>query len=127
MDSYTPNSSGGGYMSTVGNILGTIWNTSVNAASVVKDKMNEYEVGSKLMYVGGKAIEAIAYTGSKVIEKGTEIAQSETMQNIVETNKFYLTVNYSKDPIAMPIPDFTYEEILNNQNCKGIKKGNLGK
>lgn len=83
VDSYSTYNPSNSYMSTVGNVLGTIWNTSVNAASVVKDKMNEYEIGSKLMFVGGKAIEAITYTGSKVIEKGTEIAQSETMHNIV--------------------------------------------
>lgn len=49
---------------------------------------------------------------------------AKMMQDIVETDKFYLTVNYSKDPIAVPIPNFTYDKLLNNENCKGIKKGN---
>ncbi len=82
MDSYSDNSSGG-YLSTVGSVLGSLWTNSVNAATYVKDKMTEYEVGSKIMYVGGKAIQAVAYAGGKAIEKGAEIAQSETMHNIV--------------------------------------------
>ena len=53
-----PNS---GYLGTVGNIIGTVVGAGMNVASGVKDKMNEYEVGSKLLYVGGKTIGGITY------------------------------------------------------------------
>ena len=49
--SWLPNS---GYLGTVGNILGSVVGAGISVASGVKDKMNEYEVGSKLLYVGGK-------------------------------------------------------------------------
>ena len=74
-----PNS---GYIGTVGNILGTVWGAGVTVASGVKDKMNEYEVGSKLLYVGGKTFEGIGYVGGKIIEKGGDILRSDTVKNI---------------------------------------------
>ena len=81
--SVTSSSSSGGssYLYGLGSMLGTVWNTSVNVASAVKDKMNEYEVGSKLLYVGGKTLQGVAYVGGKMLEKGGEIAQSETVHN----------------------------------------------
>lgn len=48
----------------------------------------------------------------------------KTIQNIIETDKFYLTVNYSKDPIAVPVPDFNFNLLLQNRLCKDTKKGN---
>ena len=71
-----------GYFGTVRNILGTVWGTGVTVASGVKDKMNEYEVGSKLLYVGGKTFEGIGYVGGKIIEKGGDIIRSDTVKNI---------------------------------------------
>lgn len=79
------------------------------------------------------AISGVLNFGSPIVVFYSELSDSndlykyivaKAMQNIVETDKFYLTVNYSKDPIAMPIPDFTYEQMLQNKNCDGIKKGN---
>ncbi len=77
--SWFPNS---GYLGTVGNILGTVWGAGVTVASGVKDKINEYEVGSKLLYVGGKTFEGIGYVGGKIIEKGGDIIRSDTVKNI---------------------------------------------
>ena len=82
--SVTSSSSSAGsssYLYGLGSMLGTVWNTSVNVASAMKDKMNEYEVGSKLLYIGGKTLQGVAYVGGKMIEKGGEIAQSETVHN----------------------------------------------
>ena len=73
-----------GYIGTVGNILGTVWNAGATVASGVKDKMNEYEVGSKLLYVGGKTFEGIGYVGGKIIEKGGDILRSETVKNLAQ-------------------------------------------
>ena len=75
-------SSGDGYLGTFGNILGNVWNTGVNVASTIKDKMNEYDVGNKLVTIGGAAVSAIAYTGGKIIEKSSEAINSETAQNL---------------------------------------------
>ena len=44
--------------------------------------MNEYEVGSKLLYAGGKTFEGITYVGGKIIEKGGDILRSETVKNM---------------------------------------------
>ena len=77
--SWLPNS---GYLGTVGNILGTVVGAGITVASGVKDKMNEYEVGSKLLYVGGKTFEGLTYVGGKLIEKGGDIIRSETVKNI---------------------------------------------
>ena len=73
-----------GYIGTVGNILGTVWNAGATVASGVKDKMSEYEVGSKLLYVGGKTFEGIGYVGGKIIEKGGDILRSETVKNLAQ-------------------------------------------
>jgi len=75
-------SSNNGYLGTFGNIIGNVWNTGVNVASTIKDKMNEYEVGNKLVTFGGAAVSAIAYTGGKIIEKGAEAINSETAHNL---------------------------------------------
>ena len=71
-----------GYLGTVRNILGTVWGAGVTVASGVKEKMNEYEVGSKLLYVGGKTFEGIGYVGGKIIEKGGDIIRSDAVKNI---------------------------------------------
>ena len=88
----------GSYLYGLGSMLGTVWNTSVNVASAVKDKMNEYEVGSKLLYVGGKTLQGVAYVGGKMIEKGGEIAQSETVHNLGA--KVGQGLGYIKDKIV---------------------------
>ena len=77
--SWFPNS---GYLGTVGNILGTVVGAGINVASGVKDKMNEYEVGSKLLYVGGKTFEGLTFVGGKLIEKGGDILRSDTVKNM---------------------------------------------
>ena len=77
--SWFPNS---GYLGTVGNILGTVAGAGMTIASGVKEKMNEYEVGSKLLYVGGKTFEGITYIGGKLIEKGGDILTSDTVKNM---------------------------------------------
>ena len=77
--SWFPNS---GYLGTVGNILGTVVGAGINLASGIKNKMNEYEVGSKIIYAGGKTFEGLSYVGGKLIEKGGEIIRSDTVKNM---------------------------------------------
>jgi len=80
--SYTGWFSNSGYLGTVGNILGTMVGAGINLASGVKNKMSEYEVGNKLLYVGGKTFEGISYVGGKIIEKGGDILRSDTVKNM---------------------------------------------
>lgn len=78
---WLPNS---GYLGTVQNILGTVWGAGCTVASGVKDKINEYEMGSKLLYVGGKTFEGITFVGGKIIEKGGDILRSDTVKNMAQ-------------------------------------------
>ena len=77
--SWIPNS---GYLGTVGNILGTVVGAGINLASGVKDKMSEYQVGSKILYAGGKTFEGLTYVGGKIIEKGGEIIRSDAVKTM---------------------------------------------
>ena len=72
-----------GYMGTIGNIIYTVWGSGVYATSSVKDKINEYQIGRSILYIGGKVYEGVAYIGGKIIEKGTDLIYSETTKNIV--------------------------------------------
>ena len=72
-----------GYIGTIGNIIYTVWDTGVYATSTVKEKMNEYQLGKSILYIGGKVYDGVAYIGGKIIEKGSDIIYSETTQNIV--------------------------------------------
>lgn len=72
----------GSYLGGFGSVLGKMWGAGVGAASMINDKLKEYSVGSNLMYVGSKTLEAVSYVGSKVIEKGGEVIQSETVHNL---------------------------------------------
>jgi len=72
-----------GYMGTVGNIIYTVWDSGVYATSTVKDKINEYQIGRSILYIGGKVYNGVAYIGGKIIEKGTDLIYSETTKNIV--------------------------------------------
>lgn len=62
-----------------------MWEKPATVASALKDKMGEMEVGSKILYAGGKTLEAIAYTGGKVYEKGSEIITSDTVKSIASS------------------------------------------
>ena len=72
-----------GYFGVVGNILHTVWDTSVQATSGVREKMNEYTIGKGILYIGGKVIEGVAFIGGKIIEKGADIINSEMTKSIV--------------------------------------------
>jgi len=95
--------------------------------------MQQIEEQTQLSCAPEGAIVGVLNFGSPIVVFYSELSDADalnkyilekTMQNVIETNKFYLTVNYSKDPIAMPIPDFTFEKMTKYTNCKGIKKGN---
>jgi hypothetical protein len=107
--SWWPNS---GYLGTVGNIIGTVVGAGMTVASGVKDKMNEYEVGSKLLYVGGKTLGGISYVGGKLIQKGGEIITSDTVKNMASKTGEGLC--YLKDKIMG----------TNNSNNNNNNKGN---
>jgi len=107
--SWWPNS---GYLGTVGNIIGTVFGAGMTVASGVKDKMNEYEVGSKLLYVGGKTLGGISYVGGKLIQKGGEIITSDTVKNMASKTGEGLW--YLKDKIMG----------TNNSNNNNNNKGN---
>ena len=72
-----------GYFGAVGNILHTVWDTSVQATSGVREKMSEYTIGKGILYIGGKVIEGVAYIGGKIFEKGADIINSEMTKSIV--------------------------------------------
>jgi hypothetical protein len=54
--------------------MGTVFNTTKDIASTLKDKAVEYELGSKLQETGSKTISVLKTTGSYVYEKSSEIA-----------------------------------------------------
>lgn len=60
-------------------LLGTLWSKSKYAASVFREKIDNYYIGRKITFVGDKAIEIIWYTGEIVIEKGSQILVSIIM------------------------------------------------
>ena len=105
--SWIPNS---GYLGTVGNILGTVVGAGLNIASGIKNKMNEYEVGSKLLYAGGKTFEGLTYVGGKIIEKGGEIMRSDAVKTVASKTGEGLW--YLKD------------KIMGNSNNSNNDKGN---
>lgn len=53
--------------------FGTALNTTKNVAGSVKEKVSELDISSKIAYGGGKTVEVLKYTGSKVYEKGSNI------------------------------------------------------
>lgn len=61
-----------GYIGTIGNIVTT-----------VKDKINEYQIGKGLLYLGGKVYDGVVFIGGKIIEKGSDLINSQTAQSII--------------------------------------------
>ena len=61
-----------GYIETIGNIVNTM-----------KEKINEYQIGKGILYIGGKVFDGVIFIGGKIIEKGSDIIHSETAQNFV--------------------------------------------
>jgi hypothetical protein len=112
--SWIPNS---GYLGTVGNILGTVVGAGINLASGIKNKMNEYEVGSKLLYAGGKTFEGITYVGGKIIEKGGDIIRSDAVKTMASKTGEGLL--YLKDKII----GSSSNSNKNNNNDKYSSKG----
>ena len=76
-----------GYFGTIGNIVNTM-----------KEKINEYQIGKGILYIGGKVFEGVIFIGGKIIEKGSDIIHSETTQNIV--NKAGEGLKYIANKIA---------------------------
>ena len=62
-----------GYIGTIGNIVTTM-----------KDKINEYQIGKGILYLGGKVYDGVVFIGGKIIEKGSDIIHSQTAQDIVQ-------------------------------------------
>lgn len=58
--------------------LGAAYGKTKELACIVKDKVSTMELGSKIIYGGGVAVEAVKYTGSVVYEKGQEFAVRKT-------------------------------------------------
>jgi len=66
-----------GYTSTGSRIysfIGSAFEVTKSVAGAIKEKVGDMDLGSKVIYTGGKTFEVIKYTGSKVIEKGSEVA-----------------------------------------------------
>jgi hypothetical protein len=66
-----------GYTSTGSKIysfLGSAFEVTKSVAGALKEKVGDMDITSKMIYTGGKTVEVIKYTGSKVIEKGSEVA-----------------------------------------------------
>lgn len=88
---------------------------------------------SKTSCVPDDAILGVINFGSPFVVFYSEMADENTIQHyvarktiqkLVENNKFYLTVNYSQDPIAMPLPDYTFEDLTQSKYFQNIKNGN---
>ena len=79
--------------------------------------MNEYEVGSKLLYAGGKTFEGITYVGGKIIEKGGDIIRSDAVKTMASKTGEGLL--YLKDKII----GSSSNSNKNNNNDKYSSKG----
>jgi hypothetical protein len=53
--------------------LGVAYQTSAYVAGAVRDRVSTMDLGTKLQYTGGKTVEVLKYTGSKVYEKSSEL------------------------------------------------------
>lgn len=58
----------------MGNALSLTKTIASNVSSKVTEKVTEYEVGDKLLQVGGKTADILYSASYKVYEKGSEIA-----------------------------------------------------
>jgi hypothetical protein len=67
--------------STFYSYLGIAYNKTKAFASIVKDKIVEMDLGSKLKETGGKTVDVLKYTGSKVYEKGSEVVVINSINN----------------------------------------------
>ena len=72
-----------GYIGTIGNIVSTVWETGAITASSIKEKMNEYQIGKGILYLGGKVYDGVIFIGGKIIEKGSDLIHSQAAQNLV--------------------------------------------
>ena len=68
-----------GYIGTIGNIFFTVANTASN----FKEKINEYRIGKSILYIGGKVYDGFIFIGGKIIEKGSDLINSQAAQTIV--------------------------------------------
>ena len=61
-----------GYIGTIGNIIYSVWDSGVYATSTVKEKINEYQIGKSLLYIGEKVFDGVAYLGGTIVHKAGE-------------------------------------------------------
>lgn len=116
-DPYEPDSDSSAYWPGVSSFLGSVWDKPANVASAIKDKMGEMEVGSKILYAGGKTLEAIAYTGGKVYEKGSDIITSDTVKSLASS--VGNGIIYLKDKIVSGSQTNQYKDNNNRYNSRG--------
>ena len=58
-----------GYIETIGSIVSTVWETGASTASSIKEKINEYQIGKNILYIGGKVFEGVIYIGQNLVHK----------------------------------------------------------
>lgn len=64
--------------------IGKAYNKTKEVAINMKDKVSEMDLGTKIKNAGIKTIEVVKDTGTKVVNKGTEAANSSTVQNFAK-------------------------------------------
>jgi len=101
----------------------------------VKDReagLKQIKQDTELACAPVDAVSGVLNFGAPIAVFYSELSEEEglqryvvvkTMQNLVENGNFFLTANYSKDPIAVPLLNFTYEQIANKKESKGCKNG----
>ena len=90
----------------------------------MKEKINEYQIGKGILYIGGKVFDGFIFIGGKIIEKGSDIIHSETAQNIV--NKAGEGLKYITSKITGHNSN-NNENISNNNNYMDITDDNNNK
>ena len=60
--------------SRIYSFLGAAYDVTKTVAGAIKERVSEMDIGRKLVYTGEKTVEVLKYTGSKVIEKSSDIA-----------------------------------------------------
>ena len=109
-----------GYIGTISNIVSTVWETGSNTASNIKEKINEYQIGKGLLYLGGKVYDGVIFIGGKIIEKGSDIIHSQAAQNIV--HKASEGISYITQRITGANDSITNNENNNNNYIDKIEE-----
>ena len=111
-----------GYIGTISNIVSTVWETGSITASSIKEKINEYQIGKGLLYLGGKFYDGVIFIGGKIIEKGSDLIHSQAAQSIV--NKASEGISYITQRITGTNDDSNTNDENNSNDINDENKNN---